>query len=158
PNLGSPLPNNTTTAFFRNATETWFGTRGGALRLRGTQKTPFGEDEGVQKEAVRKFVDGPDLRLWVGTGHGVATWDEKKWIYPGAEGPLRFKVLGMVRDKFGWIWVANSGGLFLCGPPDPNTPDRYSLLKIDAKRGLADEKIVDIAIDRFSRIWILTEK
>lgn len=153
-----PLPNDLTTAFFRGPTESWFGTRTGMVRRKDGVNRSFGEADGLQPEVIHDFVDGPDKKLWAATGHGVAEWDEKKWVYPGEADLRKGKITALVRDKFGWVWVGGTGGLWLCGPPDPNTADRFSITRIEAKRGLADDRIVDLAVDKFGRVWALTEK
>ena len=153
-----PLPNDLTVAYFRSPTEFWFGTRTGMVRVKDGQTRAFGEADGLQSESVRDFVDGPDKRMWAATGHGVAEWDERKWTYPGEQDQLRGKTSGMVKDKFGWVWVGTTSGLFLCGAPDPNTDEKFSIIKLDSKRGLADDHIVDVALDKYSRVWVLSEK
>jgi hypothetical protein len=115
----------------------YFATSEGVARLSGGEVRVWSEVEVAR--AVTIAVTGDVI---VATPKGAARWDGKAWDYPSA---LRFEINDVVATKNGQVWMATERGI--------TAWDGYKLRRVDTRRGLAENHILDIATDQFDRLW-----
>ena len=145
-----PLPNDIESALFVGGGEAWFGTRSGAVHLKGGELTTYTENDGLESEIIHDIALGNDGKIWVATSHGVGKFDGARWSFPPEGDPLHVKASSLARDRFGSVFVGHSTGLVIA------RPDKVE--KLDASRGLLDNRVIDLAVDKRGRVWVLTEK
>ena len=78
----------------------------------------------------------------VATGAGAGLWDGKAWEFPPA---LRFEVNDVVATHNGQVWMATERGIAAW--------DGKKVRRVDTRRGLAENEILDVAVDQFDRVW-----
>jgi hypothetical protein len=143
------LPTDVVAMFWRAPREAWFATRSGAARLLNGKVRVFTENDGLESELARDIGPGQDGQIFVATGRGTGRFDGTHWTFPrlGAFYPPA-NALG--HDARGHVFIGTEKGLFCVGecPPDG----------IDARRGLNDDRVHDLAVDGRGRVWVLTEK
>jgi ligand-binding sensor domain-containing protein len=155
---GRPLPNDIESAYFASDEDAWFGTRSGLVHWQGEKLTTFTENDGLESEIVHDVTLGVDGQVWIATSHGIGRYDGVKWSFPKPGEPLRVKATSLARDKLGAVFVGASGasgGLYACRR-DEKLEEKVEHL--DSKRGLLDNSVLDLAVDKGGRVWALTEK
>ena len=126
----------------------WFATNDGVARLVGDKITSWtGADGGLLKSEVggdgaRAVTIAPDGNVIVATGAGVGVWDGKTWTFPPA---LRFAINDVVATRNGHVWMATERGLAAW--------DGKRLRRVDMRRGLAENQVLDVAVDQYDRVW-----
>lgn len=115
----------------------WFATTEGVARLASTKLTLFSRDEHVRAVAMK--LDGTPA---IATDVGAAIWNGKDWDFPA---PLRFDVRDLVATKHGQLWMATERGIVAW--------DGHKVRRIDLRRGLAENEVLDLAIDQYDRVW-----
>jgi ligand-binding sensor domain-containing protein len=78
----------------------------------------------------------------VATDAGAGIWDGKAWDFPAA---LRFEINDLVATKHGQVWMATERGIVAW--------DGKKIRRVDIRRGLAENEVLDLAIDQFDRVW-----
>ena len=115
----------------------WFATTEGVARLASGNLKLWTRDEHVRAVAMR--LDGSAV---VATDAGAGIWDGKTWDFPAA---LRFEVRDVVATKHGQLWMATERGIAAW--------DGKKIRRVDIRRGLAENEVLDLAIDQFDRVW-----
>lgn len=151
PTVGMRIPNDLESAWFRgDGDELWFGSRSGAVRIKDAEVRLFTENDGLESEYVHDILEGPDGKIWVATNRGVGTYDGTRWSFPGEGYPLRVRATSLARDRQGQVFVGTKSGLLIVGP--------RGVERIGESQGLLEESILNLAVDKSDRIWVLTEK
>jgi len=121
----------------------WFATNEGIARL-GTDKqvTLWTEANGLRSELARAVTIAVDGSVIVATGAGAGVWDGKAWSFPPA---LRFDINDVVATRNGHVWMATERGLAAW--------DGKKVRRVDVRRGLAENEVLDVAVDQFDRVW-----
>ena len=120
----------------------WFATNEGVGRLADGQIRMWTEADGLQSELARAVTIAPAGNVIVATGAGAAIWDGKAWEFPAA---LRFEINDVVATRNGQVWMATERGIAAW--------DGAKVRRVDMRRGLAENQILDVAIDQFDRVW-----
>lgn len=120
----------------------WFATREGVARLAGGRVALWTEADGLRSELARAVTIAPDGDVIVATGAGAGIWNGKAWDFPPA---LRFEINDVVAARNGQVWMATERGIAAW--------DGNKVRRVDARRGLAENEVLDLAIDQFDRIW-----
>jgi hypothetical protein len=120
----------------------WFATTEGIARLAKGKVDVWTEADGLRSELARAVTIAPDGSVIVATGAGAGRWDGKAWDFPAA---LRFEINDVVATRNGQIWMATERGIAAW--------DGHKVRRVDTRRGLAENAIVDIAVDQFDRVW-----
>ena len=131
-----PIPNGVVDADVQGETA-YFATSEGVARLSRGEVKLWSEIEGAR--AVTIAVNG---HVIVATPKGAARWDGKQWDAPAA---LRFEINDVVATKNGQVWMATERGI--------TAWDGQKLRRVDTRRGLAENHILDIATDQYDRLW-----
>jgi len=78
----------------------------------------------------------------VGTATGAMQWDGKDWEMPSA---LTFPIADIVATRTGQVWMATDHGIAVW--------DGSRVRRVDTRRGLAEELMLNVAVDQFDRVW-----
>jgi len=134
----------------------WLGTDGGGLcRFDGIHFKTFGKKEGFKGDNIHSLLQDHKGRIWAGTkDEGIIIYDGLKFITIGKENGLAGStVLCMTEDKDGTIWVGtDDGGLNKIIPEK----DSFRIQVINESKGISNNAIFDIHIDKDNRIWLAT--
>lgn len=136
-----PIPVGVVDADVRGETA-WFATNEGVARLAHGEVEVWNEATGLRSELARAVAIAADGTVIVATGAGAGRWDGKGWEFPLA---LRFDMNDVVATRNGQIWMATDRGIAAW--------DGQKVRRVDMRRGLAENNILDIAADQFDRIW-----
>lgn len=136
-----PIPMGVVDADVRGETA-WFATNEGIARLSRGQVRLWTENDGLLSEVARAVTIAASGTVIVATGAGAAIWDGKVWTFPPA---LRFELNDVVATRNGQVWMATERGIAAW--------DGAKVRRVDMRRGLAENQILDIAIDQFDRVW-----
>ena len=120
----------------------WFATSEGVARLAGGEVTVWTEADGLRSELARAVTIAPDGQVIVATGAGAAVWNGTTWEFPAA---LRFEINDVVATRNGQVWMATERGVAAW--------DGKKVRRVDMLRGLAENEMLDIAVDQFDRVW-----
>ena len=138
-----PIPINAIGVSFAGV-ETWVATSEGAAAVRddGTVKL-FTESHGLRSELLRGIAVNPGGTVFVATRAGVGVYDGAKWLFPRA---LRYSVRALEFADDGRLWMATDRGLAAY--------DGQRVRRLDARRGLLEDELRDLALDDFGRVWV----
>jgi hypothetical protein len=136
-----PIPIGVVDADLRGDTA-WFATSEGVARLANGQVKVWTEADGLRSELARAVTISPEGAVIVATGAGASVWDGKAWGFPPA---LQFEINDLVATRDGHVWMATERGIAAW--------DGKKVRRVDMRRGLAENIVLDVAADQFDRIW-----
>lgn len=137
-----PIPIEVVDGSFMDNDEAWLATTEGATRVRGSKIKVYGEAEGLRSELVNAVSTSTGGVVYAGTPAGIATFDGESWSHPRA---LAYPVNDLVIAKDGRLWMALNRGLAVF--------DGAQVRRLDARRGLVENKITRVVIDPYNRVW-----
>lgn len=143
------LPTDVVSMFWKRPNEAWFATRSGAARLLDGKVRVFTENDGMESDITRDIGPGPDGNVLVATGRGTGRFDGARWTFPRM-GAFYHPANALGHDEHGNVFIGTDKGLFCVGACAPDA--------IDARRGMLTDNVIDLAVDRRNRVWVLTEK
>ena len=120
----------------------WFATTEGVARVTRGQVRVWTEADGLRSELGRAITVAPNGSVIVATGAGAGIWDGKAWTFPAA---LGFELNDVVATRNGQVWMATERGIAAW--------DGSKVRRVDMRRGLAENDILDVATDQFDRVW-----
>ncbi len=118
--------------------EAWFATGDGVARL-SSGKLETWNDEALKGVRALAIVEGGVIAA---TPNGALRFDGKTWETPP---PLGFAVDDVVATRTGQVWMATDRGIAVW--------DGSRLRRVDTRRGLAEDRTLDLAVDQFDRVW-----
>jgi len=140
-----PIPLDVSGVAFAPDGTAWLATPLGAVRVDGDEVHVFGEADGLRSEMLSGVAwsraDGGVL--YFAAGGGVGTFDGDTWSYPRE---LALAVNDMEIGPDQRLWMATDRGLAV--------HEGGSVRHFDARRGLVENRIEDLAIDQFGRVWL----
>jgi ligand-binding sensor domain-containing protein len=136
-----PIPIGVVDADVRGETA-WFATNEGIARLANGAVTIWTEANCLRSELARAVTIAPEGGVIVATGAGAGVWDGKTWGFPPA---LRFEINDVVAMRNGHVWMATERGIAAW--------DGNKVRRVDTRRGLAENSVLDVAVDQFDRVW-----
>ena len=136
-----PVPSSVVDAAVRGDTA-WLATDEGVARLVGSAIKIWTEADGLRSELARAVTIAQDGSVFVATGAGAMVWDGKGWAYPPA---LQFDINDLIATRNGQIWMATERGIVAW--------DGKKVRRLDTRRGLAENLVLDVASDQFDRVW-----
>ncbi|GEM_PF-4739636 len=102
---------------------------------------------------VYSILPGNDNRIYCATKGGLAIYDGERWEFALNRGDLRKRLISdMTQDQNGHIWCA-WGGLEK-GISVFDGSEWSQLTHRNTNRGLANDRAIAVASDRYNRIWI----
>jgi hypothetical protein len=140
-----PIPVDVTGVAFAQDGTAWLATSQGAAKVDGDELELFREAEGLRNEMLTGVAwstsDGG--QLYVAAGGGAGTFDGEKWAYPPE---LALPINDMEVGPDQRLWIATDRGLAL--------REGKQVRHFDSRRGLVEDRIEDLAIDQFGRVWL----
>jgi hypothetical protein len=137
PKAKLPVPPAISAADVRGG-EAWFATTDGVARL-ANGKLETWNDEVLRGVRALSIVEGGVIAA---TPNGALRFDGKGWETPP---PLGFAVDDIVATRTGQVWMATDRGIAVW--------DGTRLRRVDTRRGLAEDRTLDLAVDQFDRVW-----
>jgi hypothetical protein len=120
----------------------WFATNEGIARLADGEVKVWTEADGLRSELARAVTIAPAGGVIVATGAGAGVWNGKEWGFPPA---LRFEINDVVATRDGHVWMATERGIAAW--------DGLKVRRVDTRRGLAENIVLDVTVDQFDRVW-----
>lgn len=136
-----PIPAGAIDADVRGDTA-YFATNEGIARLTRGEVKLWTTADGLRSELARAVTIAANGHVIVATAAGAGRWDGKAWDFPAA---LRFDVNDVVATRNGQVWMATDRGIVAW--------DGHKVRRVDTRRGLAENHILDIATDQYDRLW-----
>jgi signal transduction histidine kinase/ligand-binding sensor domain-containing protein len=139
----------------------WFATPGGLSALTGGHWRSFSVKDGLPSENVNCLLQDSTGVLWAGTASGLAFRGTQGFQLPaGVPPPLHEPVLGLVEDRYGWLWMTTSNHVLrvnrdrlVRGALADGDVREYSLA--DGLRGMEGVKRHrSVIADPAGRVWI----
>ncbi len=118
--------------------DAWFATADGVSRMQGGKLESW-NDEALRGVRALAIVEGGVIAA---TPNGALRFDGKSWDTPP---PLGFAMSDVVATRTGQIWMATDRGIAVW--------DGTRLRRVDTRRGLAEDRTLDLAVDQFDRVW-----
>ncbi|MCA9679494.1 MAG: hypothetical protein H6709_16695 [Kofleriaceae bacterium] len=137
-----PVPIDVIDGTFAGDNEVWLATTEGAARLVDDDITVWNESNGLASELTRAVAVSPGGFVFVATGAGIGMFDGEQWSFPRE---LSFDVHDLAIAPDGKLWMATDRGVALY--------DGKKVKRLDVRRGLLENEIVDITLDEYGRIW-----
>jgi hypothetical protein len=124
----------------------WFATNEGVARLSASSGAVkiWTEADGLRSELARAVAIAPNGDVIIATGAGAGVWSSAReaWDFPAA---LRFEINDLVATRNGQVWMATEHGIAAW--------DGLKVRRVDTRRGLAENEVLDVAVDQFDRVW-----
>lgn len=121
---------------------TWFATRAGVARLTANALKRWDESNGMRSQQARAISVARGNAVFVATNAGVGRFDGSAWQFPMQ---LAFEANDLAVTTGGQLWMATSRGVAVY--------DGAKVRRVDMRRGLVENDLLDIAVDRYDRIW-----
>lgn len=118
----------------------WLATAGGVARLAGRSPLRWSDVGGLG--AARAIAVTRDAVVYAATAGGVGRLLGERWLFPAM---LAFQANDLAVTSDGLLWMATPRGLAVY--------DGTKVRRVDLRRGLVENQILDIAIDRYDRVW-----
>jgi len=137
-----PVPVTVVDAAFLGNDEVWMASLEGAVRLKGDAVTVWNEGMQLESELLSAVAVSAGGLVFVATPSGVGTYDGERWRFPPELG-WTVNDLALARDSR--LWLATERGIAIF--------DGRKVRRMDVRRGLVENLILDITIDEFGRVW-----
>lgn len=138
-----PVPIDAAGVAFSPDDEAWLATSQGAVEVDGDDVTVYREEDGLRSAILHAVAWSPAGLVYVAAGGGVGAFDGTTWTYPRELGlPVNDMEIGP-DDR---LWMATDRGLAVY--------EGGRVRHFDARRGLVENRIEDLALDQFGRVWL----
>jgi hypothetical protein len=124
---------------FAGEGQAWLATAQGAAQVVGRKVTAALEPG----EGLRGIACGPGGTVYAAGQSGIGVHAGGQWAYPRA---LAQAVNDIELAPDGRLWMATERGLAIY--------DGARVRRLDARRGLVENAIRDIALDQYGRVWV----
>lgn len=118
----------------------WLATASGVAKLGG--RSPLVWRDAGKLGPARAIAVARDAAVYAATGGGVGRLLGERWLFPAM---LAFQANDLAVTSEGLLWMATPRGLAVY--------DGTKVRRVDLRRGLVENQILDLAIDRYDRIW-----
>jgi len=142
-----PLPHDLTGVLFDGAA-TWFSSHSGIDRLQQAELRHWGENEHMLSEVCLGVAKGSDGKIWAATSLGAGRFDGTEWRFP-FDGPASTPARALALDGGGRMWLATAKGLRVLDAKEASAP------RLGSGTSVVDDDVLDLALDRFGRVWAL---
>ncbi len=140
-----PVPVDITGIGFIGENEVWLASSQGATRVVGKDLKTYIEADGLRSELLEGVVCSSGGMVYTASSRGVGEWNGERWTFPQA---MRTSINDLVIGQDGKLWLATDKGL--------GVYDGAKVRRLDTKRGLIENRILDVESDRYGRIWALS--
>jgi hypothetical protein len=120
----------------------WFATAKGVVQLSPRAWKIWDETSGLRPQAARAIAASRGSAVFVVTDAGVGRFNGTAWQRLPQ---LGVDVNDLVVTAAGQLWMATSRGIAAY--------DGTSVRRVDVRRGLVENDVLEIAVDRYDRIW-----
>ena len=141
-----PVPVDVSGIAFMGDEALWLASSQGATRVIGEKVKTFIEADGLRSEILRGVVCTPGGMVYTASSRGLGSWDGETWTYPPE---LRTAINDITMGNDGRLWLATDRGL--------GVYDGALVRRLDTRRGLLENRLVDVEADKFGRIWAMSE-
>ncbi len=138
-----PIPLDVADVTFTDDDVAWLAGAQGALQIEGNRMTTNREADGLRSQALRGVAWSAGGAVYLAGPGGIATFDGQAWLYPRE---LALEVNDMEMGPDQRLWMATDRGLAV--------QDATGVRRFDARRGLVENRIEDLTIDQFGRVWL----
>ncbi|HTE52018.1 MAG TPA: hypothetical protein VK698_14290 [Kofleriaceae bacterium] len=138
-----PIPMDVGGIAFAQDGGTWLASSQGAVEVEGDDVAIYGQSDGLRSELLRGVAWSDSGLLYFAAGGGVGVFDGETWRYPRE---LGLAVNDMEIGPDDRLWMATDRGLAVY--------EAGRVRHFDARRGLVENRIEDIALDQFGRVWL----
>ena len=139
-----PLPDEIRGAAFA-ADGTWLATLGGLVRIQGNQAVWLPREQAPVGDLCSDVAVGKDGAVWAASPDGVSRLSDGEWEVLSRDGPLARGASALQVDRDGAMLVGTPGGAF-----------RWHGSSGERIEGTVGSGVLDLAIDRDGRLWVLT--
>jgi hypothetical protein len=136
-----PIPTGVLDGVLRNDVA-WFATASGVARLALGQIKLWTQDDGLHAAGARAIAVTRANTVFAATAAGVGRFDGARWQFPAQ---LGFEVNDLAVTSGDQLWMATTRGIAAY--------DGARVRRVDLRRGLVENDILDITVDRYDRIW-----
>jgi ligand-binding sensor domain-containing protein len=153
------LPTNVVSSMYEDREgNVWVATNGGGLaRWQGYGEwEAWTEAEGLVSEMVWSILEESSARYWIGTVDGISILElaGNEWKIRQPQGPAHpYRILTMVRDQQGRIWVASAQAGF-----ERADEKAGGLRRIGASTPINAQSVLSAVLDRDNRLWAATKR
>lgn len=137
-----PVPIGAVDAAFIDEHEVWFATSEGAARMVDGKIQLWSEKDQMPSELLHAVAATSGGLVFVASNAGIAAFDGETWSYPRN---LAFPVADLAVTPDGKLWMATERGIAVY--------DGKKVRRLDVRRGLVDNELLDLALDQFGRVW-----
>ncbi|MCP4449787.1 MAG: hypothetical protein GY811_31315 [Myxococcales bacterium] len=140
-----PLPVDITGIGFVGEDEVWLASSQGATRVVGEDIKTHTEADGLRSELLYGVVCSSEGMIYTASSRGVGEWNGERWTFPPA---MRTSINDLALGRGGQLWLATDKGLAVY--------DGAKVRRLDSRRGLLENRIIDVETDRYGRVWALS--
>jgi len=137
-----PVPVGAVDVAFIDEHEIWFATSEGAARMVDGKIQMWSEKDQMPSELLHAVAATTGGLVFVGSNAGIGAFDGETWSYPRN---LAFSVADLAVTPDGKLWMATERGIAVY--------DGKKVRRLDVRRGLVDNVLMDLAIDHLGRVW-----
>lgn len=141
-----PVPVDVTGIAFMGEEAIWLASSQGATRVIGEEIKTFIEADGLRSELLRGVVCTIGGMVYTASSRGLGIWDGETWTYPPK---LRTSINDLALGEGGRLWLATDRGLVVY--------DGARVRRLDTRRGLLENRLLDVENDNLGRIWAMSE-
>ncbi|MBL4636217.1 MAG: hypothetical protein JKY56_20320 [Kofleriaceae bacterium] len=140
------VPVDVTGIGFVGEEDIWLASTQGASRVMEGEVELYNEGNGLRSELLYAIVCSSGGMVYTASGGGIGEWDGDKWTFPKM---LMTSVRDLVFGQDGRLWFATSQGL--------GVYDGQKARRLDTRRGLVENDILELESDHYGRIWARSE-
>ncbi len=140
------VPVDVTGICFVGAEDIWLASTQGASRVVEGEVERYNEGNGLRSELLYGIVCSTGGMVYTASGAGMGEWDGDRWTFPKM---LMTSVRDLVFGQDGRLWFATSQGL--------GVYDGQKARRLDTRRGLVENDILELESDHYGRIWARSE-
>jgi hypothetical protein len=137
-----PVPVGAVDAAFIDEHEVWFATSEGAARMVDGKIRLWSERDQMPSELLHAVAATTGGLVFVGSNAGIGAFDGETWSFPRN---LAFSVADLAVAGDGKLWMATERGIAVY--------DGKKVRRLDVRRGLIDNQLMDLAVDHLDRVW-----
>lgn len=153
---GLPLPDEVSTMTFDDASNAWFATLSGAVRVEEHQAIVFDETRGVRGDVVTDVAAAAG-NMWIAAAEGLGSYADRRFDFVMPEIVATHRPTALAIDDQGHLWAGGRYGLLHFDGTDWSHVPLAAAVADSATpvASLPLEEIRDIEVDGAGRVWIL---